>query len=318
MLALALLLGVTVPAPIVISAGPALKAELEAQLTRAGRTVIDASAIDRALFGTPDKPSLLLLGDLSSPLPKGLPGDVAADAKVGLEGCRRSLERDCGRLVARAAWQRYLDRIQPDRVIEVRDPEEGTTRPTAAIYRPGDPMITAFGVAGSDAKAMVSSILKYAFDDRVLERKTAVRPNSAVMPGEPGLPPPPALAQGTPQKLPAFAFKPPAACTLPALRLKVSPPDAPLAKTTLELYEAVAVSTGVKRAGALSCSITLDEGSLGFSCDPGSMMLIEVHHGTDFADAGYQAAVARYLVEVALATWRDCRPVKKGTGSVSG
>src|SRR5690242_17123017 len=94
--------------PIVITAPPDVARELKSQLEARKRTVIDASAIDRGLFGeSPDAFSALKQGAFDEELPK-LPDDVTADVKRGIAGCKKSREPECGERLVEVVWQRWL------------------------------------------------------------------------------------------------------------------------------------------------------------------------------------------------------------------
>jgi hypothetical protein len=277
---------------VVLSAPSAkMRAAAKAALEGAKYTVIDASDIDHDLFGGAPK------------LGKAIPAEVRQDYQQGAAACRGhdqpTLLPDCLRGVSQVVWQRYLERVGAERVVEFQPPEPGfKARLTAicATYQPKNAWVATGAIGGKDDAELGGKAVKILESELKLSR--GVRPNSNLLPGPEKLRIP-SLDDGVEQELPPLELRKP--CTAPLL--SVSPSTSPLARTVALLYRA---SLGDHVRGTTSCSLRFDQvpgrypEAVTLSCGSSSATYA-LYPSMDFTAPAYQADLARALVGLSLA-----------------
>ena len=289
---------------IVFSAPPELRAAIREEIVALHYAAIDASAIDDALFNeknnVKDRASR---GDYGFKPAATLPPEVQADLRSGLAGCRARTAREksedikqaCGEELAETVWQRYIERVRPERVIEFKKPmkiKDGFGL-ECATYRPTENTVAVLSPQGPALDPLLRKAVGIMLTKKL--EPNGARPTSDILPEE--VPPPIAeLSQGVAQVL--APLKVPAGCQLPALT--IGPDTAPIARTMNALWAATLVGHS-STAEPIACSIGLDAApgerptQLGLSC-MSTFTSAEIFAGTRFGDSAFQAEMARALL----------------------
>ena len=273
-----------------------LRAAVSAELKAQGRTPLDLSDIDDALYGSDGAKERVGAGKEVT-LPATLPKELRADFAKGLAGCRARGKQEpdaqaaCAEHLVGAVWERHLGRLRPERVIEFKMDEVAVQ---VATYLPGDAIIAGTMVRPGAPAKLAASLVPQALSGRL--PGVGGRPSTNVLPG-PTAPAPSDLSQGSPQSLAALAI--PKGCTLPK-ELAVEPPNAPLAVTIGTLWQATVAGHVKEGAEPVHCTLnvegpTVRPSSLTISC--GSELYdLGLFAGTQFGDATFQATLARVFV----------------------
>jgi hypothetical protein len=280
---------------VVFSApSPEMRASAKAALEAANYTALDGSDIDHALFDGKPK--------LTAP---GIPAEVRDEFQKGEATCKArkqaALLPDCLRGLSQVVWQRWLERVGAQRVVEFRAPESegGKLVSACATYQPKDAFISGGAVAGKTAAELGAKVVKIIDGASKLTR--GVRPNSNLLPGAEPLRLPD-LDDGVEQDLS------PLASPCKARPIRVGPSNAPLAKTISLLYRA---SNPQPVGPEQRCTLSFSEAAGRFpsavvlSCDS-SVATYPLYASQNFASPDFQADVARELTSMALA--QQCQP----------
>lgn len=289
---------------VVLCAPPPLRAAFLAEITANGKTALDLSELDTALYG-PDGAKLRLAAGKRVTLPTTLPKEVRADFAKGEATCRAREQQGadarlaCAEHLVCAIWERHLERLGVERVIEAQAYPMVDGAMDVVTYRPGE-VTVAGGVTpppwspASLAKQLVPPALRGTL------RVSGTRPSTRVLPG-PKAPPVASLSQGAPQSLPAVGVPP--ECKLER-GLVLEPASAPLAVTIANLWRTSLGSRLREGAEPLRCTLELEGGSqpdsLAFRCRESELTRMRLFGSTTFGDPTFQAAVARLLVATQL------------------
>ncbi|MFT3706094.1 MAG: hypothetical protein QM817_00370 [Archangium sp.] len=269
---------------------PEIRNALKSALTSANFTAVDASDIDHALFGATVKLT-------ASSIPK----EVRDEYAQGSSACRGSA--DCLSALSEVVWQRYIERVGAERVIEVKPPVKagGALVAECATYQPKDDWV---GIGEVQAKTAAELGAKAAKLNDSPKLMRGVRPNGNVLPGATPLRMPD-LKDGVEQKL--EALKVDASCKAKAIR--VQPTTAPLSRTIAVLFRASLGSN--LQDGIEECTLRFDQQpgrfpvAIVLAC-PASIATFPLYPSQDFTSPAFQAEIARQLTSMALG--QHCSP----------
>lgn len=298
---------------VVFCAPKDLREPLAAALKAKHRQPVDLSEVDDALFGTNVGPGAKALVAEGKPvtLPSTLPKEVRADFATGLAGCQAREDQSsgarqaCAAHLVEAVWQRLLDRLRPEKVVELKalSKKGSTLLLELAVYGPQDAIISG---GTMKAKSETEAATRAAEAVERQPRPVGARPNISELPSK--KPPPAAsLDQGSPQVLAALRL--PDGCRLPS-KLVIEPAASPLAVTLASLWSATASPEHADpKAPELRCSLDLT----GPAARPNGVVLscgatlneLDIYPGTRFGDAGFQAMLAR--VFASNLAWSYCK-----------
>ena len=298
--------------PTVIFIAPApLRAQVRAALVKLGKTPIDASPIDVAMYGDDAHPSPLQHGELDAPPPPELPADVAADWTLGLAHCRAwpnasaTAKKSCGRAVAEAAWQRHIEKLKPQRLIELKLHGHYVQAVSYAVH---DRLIPIVSGSIDDAHTLPARLIPGLLDPVKLPIN-GNRPNSDRLPG---VVPPTAVDLDA---LPAPPVRPiamPASCKGPLPLLRVVGPKG-MAKAAERFWAASAGERMDPKRGSMTCELAFLPDSparraggepflnASLNCDAASLNEMQLFPSDDLTDPSLQAAVISTLVGGLLA-----------------
>lgn len=282
---------------VVFSAPPALRAEINATLKEKGRTPIDLSELDAALY-SPDGAKVRVASGKSVTLKASLPKEVKSDFAAGQAACRARVDQSeaarlaCAQQLVDAVWERQLDRVRPELVIEFKT-DQGLLE--MATYKPGDATITG-GALPLEQKPKVRDFVIAAleFKNQVVGTRSISRELPSANDGAPA---PANLSQGAPQSLTAIEVK--KGCTLPS-ELVVEPANVPLAVTISTLWRATAAAHVKQGAKPAHCTLALggdsaQPGAVNFACG-NELASLPLTATTKFGEKSYQAELAKMFV----------------------
>ncbi len=289
---------------VVICAPERLRAPLLSEITAQGRVVIDLSDLEVAMYGKDGAKARVAAGRSVS-LPASVPKEVRADFAKGQAACRAREKQGaearlaCAEHLVGAVWERHLDRLRVERVIEVQDDFAMEGAVQMATYQPGDATIAGMvKPPAAHLKALAEQLVDDALGGPL--PPAGSRPNTRILPGLTP-PAPAALGQGSPQSLAALPM--PKGCAI-GRSLSIEPASAPLAVTMGTLWRATLGTHAREGAEPLLCTLELTGArerptAVNFTCGS-ELATVGLYAGTQFGDASFQAGLARLFVSSQL------------------
>jgi hypothetical protein len=301
---------------VVFAAPKQMRAEISAALKEKGKTPIDQSELDTAMYAPKDGAKYQVAAGKMVTLKASFPKEVRADFAAGQAACRARADQSaegrlaCAQQLVDAVWERQLDRVKAELVLEFRVDEMLLE---LAMYHPGDATISG-GAALWEEKPTPRQFVGYALEGAI-QARVGTRSMSRDLPTATDPAPPPAsLSQGAPQSLSAIEV--PNGCTLPS-DLQVEPATVPLAITISTLWRATAATHAKQGAKPASCTLALGgesarPGAVNFTCG-NELASLPLQATTRFGDKSYQAELAKMFVtgQVAAQCAAAAPPVKK-------
>ena len=284
---------------VVFAAPRHLRAEISAALKEKGKTPIDQSELDTAMYapsmGAKDQVAAGKMVTLKASLPK----EVRADFAAGQAACRARTDQSddgrfaCAQQLVDAVWERQLGRVRAELVLEFKVDDLPLE---IAVYRPGDATISGGGVLLGE-KVTPRDLVHWALEG-LISTAVGTRSMAVDLPtaSDPALPPA-SLTQGAPQSLPALEV--PKGCRLPS-ELQVEPATVPLAITISTLWRATAATHLKQGAKPASCTLELGgeparSGAVIFTCGD-ELASLPLNATTKFGEKSYQAELAKIFV----------------------
>lgn len=300
---------------IVFAAPKQMRAEISAALKEKGKTPIDQSELDTAMYAPKDGAKYQVAAGKMVTLKASFPKEVRADFAAGQAACRARADQSpesrlaCAQQLVDSVWERQLDRVKAELVLEFTTDEMLFEM---AVYRPGDTTISG-GAAPWEEKPTPRQFVGYALEGAI-QARVGTRPMTRELPSATDPAPTPAsLSQGAPQSLTAIEV--PNGCSLPS-DLQVEPATVPLAITITTLWRATAATHVKQGAKPASCTLALNgeprPSAVAFTCGAEAAFL-PLQATTRFGDKSYQAELAKMFVtgQVAAQCAAAAPPVKK-------